>query len=166
MRDSARVGRGGVRRRPAHRLLAAASGVNLPINVIHVRKPLVALVVPAVLMIGGGALAACGSSDPAENDAATQITVPAGATLIDVRMPDEYAAGHLEGAVNIPLEDGSLEAALATLSADDDYVVYCRTGRRSEIAAGLMAGAGLAKVTDLGGFDEARNVTGLDVVTQ
>jgi rhodanese-related sulfurtransferase len=45
-------------------------------------------------------------------------------TVIDVRPPEEYAQGHIEGAVNIPLE--TLEQRLAELPADREIVAYCR----------------------------------------
>ena len=45
-------------------------------------------------------------------------------TVIDVRPEDEYAAGHVPGAINIPLSD--LEARLEKLDADGEYVAYCR----------------------------------------
>lgn len=129
------------------------------------KKHAVAFVSSLALIAGGSTLAACGTSDGTET-VTIEPALPSDAVLIDVRMPDEYAAGHLSGAVNIPLEDGSLEAALADLPGDDTYVVYCRTGRRSEIAASLMADAGLDSVVDLGGFDEARTATGRDVITK
>lgn len=46
------------------------------------------------------------------------------ATVIDVRPPDEYAAGHLPGAINIPLKE--LEARLAALPAGREVIAYCR----------------------------------------
>ncbi len=45
-------------------------------------------------------------------------------TVLDVRPPDEYAAGHLPGARNVPLE--ALEAHLARLDPDQEVVAYCR----------------------------------------
>jgi len=45
-------------------------------------------------------------------------------TVLDVRPPEEYAAGHLPGAINVPLND--LEKHLATLSKDNEVVAYCR----------------------------------------
>lgn len=85
-------------------------------------------------------------------------------TIIDVRSTEEYAAGHLEGAVNLNVEDGTLEDALATLDPNDSYIVYCRSGRRSEIAAQLMTDSGFATVTDLGSLESAAEVTGLPIV--
>ncbi|BAQ76668.1 MULTISPECIES: ArsR/SmtB family transcription factor [Pseudomonas] len=47
-----------------------------------------------------------------------------GMTLLDVRSPEEFAQGHLPGAINIPLEE--LEQRLAELAADQEWVAYCR----------------------------------------
>ncbi|ULT71926.1 ArsR/SmtB family transcription factor [Pseudomonas sp. BNK-45] len=47
-----------------------------------------------------------------------------GMTLLDVRSPEEFAQGHLPGAINIPLEE--LEQRLAELAADQECVAYCR----------------------------------------
>jgi len=44
--------------------------------------------------------------------------------VLDVRPPEEYAAGHLPGAVNVPLEE--LEKHLDALKADQEIVAYCR----------------------------------------
>jgi len=53
--------------------------------------------------------------------------------LVDVRQPDEYAKGHLPGAILIPL--GEVPARLRELPVDKDIVVYCRSGKRSKAAA-------------------------------
>lgn len=75
--------------------------------------------------------------------------VGTGATLLDVRSTDEFSRGHLPGAVNIPIED--LDRRLPEVgSIDRDVVVYCRTGRRSSMAARLLRQHGFTKVRDLG----------------
>ena len=74
--------------------------------------------------------------------------VEKGATLLDVRTPGEFASGHLSGAVNIPLND--LSSRIQELRADQAIVVYCRSGRRSAIAAKLLREHGVGSVTDLG----------------
>jgi rhodanese-related sulfurtransferase len=51
------------------------------------------------------------------------------AVFLDVREPDEWQAGHVEGAVHIPLAD--LPARINELSPDDNMVVICRSGARS-----------------------------------
>ena len=75
--------------------------------------------------------------------------VHAGARLVDVRTPAEFAAGHLPGAINIPVQE--LADRLAELQPKDTPVVlYCRSGRRSSTAARTLKSAGFAAVHDLG----------------
>jgi rhodanese-related sulfurtransferase len=104
-------------------------------------------------------LASCGNNEEAA------IVDYSAATIIDVRAADEYAAGHLAGAVNHNVEDGSLESALASLDPEASYVVYCRSGRRSEIAAEIMKANGFAQVADLGSLEDAADASGLAIVT-
>jgi len=75
------------------------------------------------------------------------------AVVIDVRNADEFAAGHVRGALNLSLENGDLESRLPTLEKDATYVLYCRSGNRSAQAAALMREAGFMHVGDAGGFD-------------
>ena len=76
------------------------------------------------------------------------------AYLIDVRTPEEYAEGHIEGAVlmNV-MEEQAFLAGIDTLDASHTYYIYCRSGRRSQKASGFMGERGL-KVVDLqGGYN-------------
>ncbi|MBS1153906.1 MAG: rhodanese-like protein [Myxococcaceae bacterium] len=73
------------------------------------------------------------------------------ALLLDVRTDDEFKARHLEGAVNIPVED--LEKRIAELTDKKrPVVVYCKSGGRSAKAAALLKAAGFTQVHDLGGI--------------
>ena len=73
------------------------------------------------------------------------------AGLWDVRTPAEYAAGHIPGAHNIPLD--RLEEQLPNLPSNGHpVIVYCRSGRRSAMAAELLAQAG-RRVYDLGSIN-------------
>jgi rhodanese-related sulfurtransferase len=87
------------------------------------------------------------------------------AIIIDVRATDEFAAGHLEGAINYNVEDGTLEQALPNLDPKANYVVYCRSGRRSAIAVDLMKENGFTQIDDLGSLQDAADATGLTIVT-
>ncbi len=71
--------------------------------------------------------------------------------LLDVRTPEEYAAGHLPGAVNIP--NGELAARIAELAGarERDIVVYCRTGVRSAQALAVLDQAGFERLFHLKG---------------
>lgn len=73
--------------------------------------------------------------------------VGAGATLLDVRSPEEFGAGHLQGAINVPVQ--VLAGRMGELSKGRKVVVYCRSGARSASAAGLLERAGY-DVYDLG----------------
>ena len=71
------------------------------------------------------------------------------AIVVDVRTAKEYATGHIEGAINIVWDNNfktSLQAA--NLSKEQPLAVYCRSGRRSKLAAERMVNAGL-QVTEL-----------------
>src|SRR5262252_1696925 len=75
--------------------------------------------------------------------------VAAGARLLDVRTPGEFAGSHLPGAVNIPVQD--LERRLAEVGPrDGEVVVYCRSGHRSSHATALLRAYGFTKVHNLG----------------
>ena len=83
---------------------------------------------------------------------------PAGSVaLIDVREPDEYAAGHLPGAVNIPR--GVLEFRSQELTRPDrPLLLYCLTGGRSALAADSLRQLGFSDVRSLaGGVNAWRN---------
>lgn len=74
-----------------------------------------------------------------------------GATVLDVREDYEWEAGHIDGAVHIPL--GQLPERLQELDADEDLYVICRTGGRSYRAAAWLVGHGYSAVNVSGGMD-------------
>ena len=72
-------------------------------------------------------------------------------TLLDVRQPNEYEAGHLPGARLIPLPD--ILSRIGEIDARKATVVYCAVGGRSRIAAQMIAAQGFSDVYNLsGGF--------------
>jgi rhodanese-related sulfurtransferase len=83
---------------------------------------------------------------PIAPERAREIT-GAGGVLIDVRNPDEFARGHLEGARNAPLDGlpGSLDEP-----RDRPLVVYCHSGLRGQEAARVLKGSGYTNVHNLG----------------
>lgn len=72
--------------------------------------------------------------------------------LIDVRTPQEFASGHIPGAINISVE--TLADRLSEIPEGQPVVVYCRSGNRSASAAQILAGAGYTDIYDLGGIIE------------
>ncbi len=88
------------------------------------------------------------SADAVSGDSA-RVLVDDGALLLDVRTPAEFAAGHIDGAVNLPVD--ALLAGAAIPAADgQSIVVYCRSGQRSAIAASRLRERGYTSVYDLG----------------
>jgi len=76
--------------------------------------------------------------------------------VLDVREPDEYAAGHLPGAVSVPrgLLEFKLSGTPGMRARDMKVVVYCKSGGRAALAAASMQDMGYLHVVSLaGGFD-------------
>ena len=80
--------------------------------------------------------------------------MPADAYFIDVRTPEEFVAGRIEGAINLPLDD--LETLIAKEVPDKNKVIllYCRSGNRSATAAQLLKDLNYTIVFDLGGIND------------
>lgn len=76
--------------------------------------------------------------------------------VIDVRTPQEVAAGKVEGAVNIEYEDVVAGVQKLGVKKDDTVYLYCRSGRRSGIALESLQSAGFGNVDNLGGFRQAQ----------
>lgn len=74
-----------------------------------------------------------------------------GVTVVDVRTPAEFAEGHIPGAVNVDIGDGSFSAKIAQLDPAADYAVYCRSGNRSRAAIDVMTQAGVTHTVGLEG---------------
>lgn len=74
------------------------------------------------------------------------------ALLIDVRDPEEYAAGHIPGAVNVPLS--AIEET--DLPTDRPLFLYCLVGSRSARAAGILKRRGYTMVRSIGGINGYR----------
>ena len=72
--------------------------------------------------------------------------------ILDVRRPDEYAEGHIPGAINVPNEEiGSAE--IAELPDKSQLIlVYCRSGRRSKEASEKLVGLGYTNIVEFGGI--------------
>lgn len=78
-------------------------------------------------------------------------TSDASVVILDVRTPEEYAAGHVPGALNIPHDQ--IESRLGELVKlkDKEIIVYCRTGRRTALAMDSMAKHGFTRMRHLEG---------------
>jgi phage shock protein E len=138
-------------------------------------------------------LVSCGSDDPATAEGAetaaeatvadgaaqisgiSTISVEAAAAItdnppddlvvLDVRTPEEFAEGHLEGAVLVDFYAADFAEQLAALDTDVPYLVYCRSGNRSGQALGVMEQLGFASAVDVDGGIVAWTDAGLPVTT-
>ena len=123
------------RPRPTTRLLAMAGAI-------------------AAVLVASFALAGCSSGGgvqtvgPQDWIADSQAS---GAVIVDVRTPAEFAAGHVQGAINIDVDGATFDADIAKLDKNVTYTVYCHSGRRSGIATGKMGDAGFTHVVNLQG---------------
>ena len=72
--------------------------------------------------------------------------------LLDVRTPEEFAEGHIAGAVLLPYDQVEQKAAGMLPEKEKPIIVYCRSGRRSAIAADALRGLGYKDVKDFGGI--------------
>jgi rhodanese-related sulfurtransferase len=121
---------------------------------------MLALLLPALLLAG------CASDKPTESvqtqaaevrpiSAADAKVILGGedAVLLDVRTQEEFDAGHIEGAMLLPHDELSQRADELPADKDTTIIVYCRTGRRSAIAAETLMSLGYTNVYDLGGIE-------------
>lgn len=106
---------------------------------------------PASASVMGPVAPITAPAAPERVDAAAFSTVVAapGVTVIDVRTPEEFSAGHIEGAVNYNVEGADFAAQIATLDPAGTYAVYCRSGNRSQVAVAGMSQAGINGIYEL-----------------
>jgi len=117
-----------------------------------------------VLVVAAAAMLVGACSGDESNSSEDAVVVQSDAIIIDVRTPEEFAAGHLEGAVLIDIKDASFDSKIAALDPDAAYIVYCRSGNCSAQAVERMRGAGIDDITDLGSLENASAKTGIDIV--
>lgn len=86
--------------------------------------------------------------------------------LLDVRTPAEFAAGHLEGALNIDFRAAGFSDRIAALDRSRTYLVYCRTGNRSGRALPLFDRLGFEAVVHMSNGITAWQRHGLPVTQQ
>jgi rhodanese-related sulfurtransferase len=86
-----------------------------------------------------------------------------GVTILDVRAADEFAQGHIRGAVNIDVGASDFAQKVAALNKNTTYLVQCRSGRRSVQACDVMLGQGFAHLYNLDGGITAWTTAGKPV---
>ena len=74
------------------------------------------------------------------------------AVVVDVRETDEMSEGYIEGSLLVPLSNFEEGAKTKLKDKDATYLIYCRSGRRSAIAANKLIAMGYSDVLDFGGI--------------
>ncbi len=87
----------------------------------------------------------------AQDAAALADDPPADLVVLDVRTPEEFAEGHLDGAVLVDFYDADFAAQLGALDPDVPYLVYCRSGNRSGQTLAIMDELGFESAVDVDG---------------
>ncbi len=126
----------------------------------------------AALTLAAVTLTGCSSDTGSTGGSAAGVTAPAtipgqvtlvdpvtfqaaaaqdGVVLLDVRTPQEYSSGHIDGALNISLESATFAQEMAALDPTVTYAVYCRSGNRSAAATSFMLQSGFAAPYELAG---------------
>ena len=72
--------------------------------------------------------------------------------ILDVRRPDEFASGHIPGAINVPNEDIGTAEIAELPNKSQLILVYCRSGRRSKEASEKLVKLGYTNIVEFGGI--------------
>ncbi|MBS1972610.1 MAG: rhodanese-like domain-containing protein [Bdellovibrionales bacterium] len=78
--------------------------------------------------------------------------------ILDVRTPEEYSKDHVAAAMNIDVKNPNFKTEVSKLSREDEYKVYCASGRRSTQAVSIMQELGFKHLENLGGLENAKKV--------
>jgi phage shock protein E len=114
-------------------------------------RTILMLAVLAVVGVGAYLMLTGGRSVPVED---TVGAIARGSTVVDVRTADEYAAGHILGALHADVLGDQFEQRMAALDPTEPVYLYCASGVRSGRAAAVLEGMGFTYVVNAGGFDD------------
>lgn len=100
------------------------------------------------------------SASPSLSIKTISTDIARGGQMVDVRTPEEYASGHIDGAINLPLQD--IQAGTSPSAGKDKPVyVYCRSGNRSGQATIILKDAGYKNIIDLGAITHVQSLGGV-----
>ena len=115
-----------------------------------------------ILLLAVMLLTACGQ-DKENNQGAVYVNITAeeakeimdtkeGYIILDVRTQEEYEQGHIPGAILIPDTEINAEVEKVLTDKDQLILVYCRSGRRSKLAAEALVELGYTNIKEFGGI--------------
>ena len=88
----------------------------------------------------------------AMDEAVDMMAQETGYIILDVRRPDEFAAGHIPNAINVPNESIGTDEIPELPNKDQLIMVYCRSGRRSKEASEKLVNLGYTNIVEFGGI--------------
>ena len=86
------------------------------------------------------------------DEAVDMMAQETGYIILDVRRPDEFAAGHITNAINVPNETIGTDEIPELPNKDQLIMVYCRSGRRSKEASAKLVKLGYTNIVEFGGI--------------
>jgi phage shock protein E len=113
-------------------------------------KKLIASFAALILLAGCSSTGSATTVNLNVSEFSQKITEP-DVTILDVRTPEEFASGHIEGALNFNFNSGDFANEITRLNPSENYAIYCRSGSRSGQAASIMHKAGFHDVSNLNG---------------
>ena len=125
----------------------------------HQRNNIIRVAAAAVAALMAALLAACGASSKPSyrqitaDEAARMMQEETDFVLLDVRTQEEYASGHIPGAICIPNETIGSEEIPELPDKDQLILVYCRSGNRSKQASQKLAEQDYPNVVEFGGIN-------------
>jgi len=115
-----------------------------------------------LIMLSLAALLASGCASKNSASSSAQVSAkaktPATPLVLDVRTPEEFQNGHIDGAVNVPIDDLASRIDDMVPDKNTPIRVHCQSGGRSARAKKLLDSKGYAHVEDLGSLAHARQV--------
>ena len=118
-------------------------------------KKLIPILLSA-LMLGGCAVISDSQTNTYRqitmDEAVNMMAQETGYIILDVRRPDEFAAGHIPGAINVPNEIIGISEIPELPDKDQLIMVYCRSGRRSKEASEKLVKLGYTNIVEFGGI--------------
>lgn len=113
-------------------------------------NPLIKCIAIGAIVLSSAAVAE-GESDISGDQLAQRLAQKDEVVILDVRTPEEFAAGHVPGARNIPHDQLPNRLAELAGAKDKEVIVYCRTGRRAEMAQETLKKNGFKRIVHLDG---------------
>ena len=104
-----------------------------------------------LLILAAGCTSTPAGSNLSPKQAQETIRQTSGLVILDVRTPAEFAAGHIEGAVNIDFYKNDFQTRIKELDRATPYFIYCRSGNRSNKTYGFMERENFKTVLHLDG---------------